>query len=181
MWEVTLGQLQDAAATYGRRITMLHERESFSHFRQDGPIPILDILKFHGIDDAIWATRCVPCHERDLRLFAVWMARQIQHLMPDARSLAALNIAERFANGLATESELTDARCDAWVAQGDIDRAGIGWEISAAANAAGRVAIRVACDAARDVGMLARYAAPHNVVAQKEMFIKMCQGEAPWQ
>jgi hypothetical protein len=48
--------------------------------------------------------------EKELRLFAVWCARQVQHLMKDKRSLDALDVAERYAYGNATEGELAAAR-----------------------------------------------------------------------
>ena len=54
--------------------------------------------------------------EKQLRLFAVWCARQVQHLMRDKRSLDALDVAERFAYGNATEGELAAARAAALAA-----------------------------------------------------------------
>jgi hypothetical protein len=53
--------------------------------------------------------------EKELRLFAVWCARQVQHLITDRRSIDALDIAERFANGRATMQDLAAARAAAWV------------------------------------------------------------------
>ena len=47
--------------------------------------------------------------EKELRLFAVWCARQVQHLMKDKRSLDALDVAERFALGKASVEELRAA------------------------------------------------------------------------
>lgn len=44
-----------------------------------------------------------------LRLFSVWCARRVQHLITDERSLRALNVAERYANGEATREELYNA------------------------------------------------------------------------
>jgi len=49
----------------------------------------------------------------------VWCARQVQHLMTDKRSLDAIDVAERFANGLATENELDIAWAAARAAAGD--------------------------------------------------------------
>ena len=46
--------------------------------------------------------------------------RRVQHLMPDPRSIAALDVAERHANGMATDDDLSaavDAAVDAaWAA-----------------------------------------------------------------
>lgn len=90
-------------------------------------------------DWLVWiATRPGVLDDRTLRLFAVWTARQVQHLMTDPRSIAALDVAERHANGQATDEELDSARGAAWAAA---------W---AAAGAAARDAALVAAgDAAR--------------------------------
>ena len=82
----------------------------------DEPLSLLTILDSNGIDDALWCLRAVEGHDREIRLFAVWCARQAQHLLTDQRSLDALDVAERYANGEATEDELVAARDDAWAA-----------------------------------------------------------------
>jgi hypothetical protein len=50
-----------------------------------------------------------------MRLFAVDCARSVQQFMTDKLSLDALDVAERFANGLATQTELAAADA-AWAA-----------------------------------------------------------------
>ena len=82
----------------------------------DEPLDILTILESNGLDDALWCLRAVSGHDRDMRLYAVWCARQVQHLMTDARSISALDVAERHAKGLATDDELAAARAAAWQA-----------------------------------------------------------------
>ena len=68
----------------------------------------------------LWiATRRGVLTDRELRLFAVWSARQVQNLMQDARSVAALDVAERHASGEATDAELAAARDAAWAAARD--------------------------------------------------------------
>ena len=60
---------------------------------------------------AIWTfTREGVTNDRDLRLFAVKCARRVEHLMDDERSRKALDVAERYANGEATDAELDAAR-----------------------------------------------------------------------
>ena len=54
-------------------------------------------------------------NENTLRLFACWCVRQVWHLLTDERSRRAVEVAELFANGKATQEEL-DA---AWDAAGD--------------------------------------------------------------
>ena len=143
-FSVTISDLRKASACingYNKVVRMLQGkpfgeddrvRERYIRFAHKEPVPLLSILKSNGLDDALWALRCVHSVDRDARLFAVWCARQVQHLMPNPRGLAALGVAERFANGMATENDLAAARA-----------------------------------AALD--------------AQKAMFIRMCNGTAPWQ
>ena len=111
---------------------------------------ILDLMQHPDIPakDKIWAfTREGITDDKTLRLFAVGCARMVQHLMTDQRSIDALDVAERYANGNATEDELYAARAAAsdaaryvaWV---------VAWEAAwAAAIAAARAA---ANDAAND-------------------------------
>ena len=82
----------------------------------DEPIALVTILESNGLDDAIWCLRAVQGHEREMRLFAVACARRVQNLMTDPRSLAALDVAERFAHAEATHVELHAARAAAWAA-----------------------------------------------------------------
>lgn len=84
----------------------------------DEPLAITTILDSNGLDDALWCLRAVTGHDREIRLYAVWCARQVQHLMTDERSIAALDVAERHADGEATNEELAAARDAAWAAGG---------------------------------------------------------------
>ncbi|CAJ2903058.1 putative bacteriophage protein [Burkholderia pseudomallei] len=181
------------------------DRNSYIRFKHDAEIPLLDILKSNGFDDALWTFRCISNADRDLRLFAVWCARQVEHLMQDQRSKDALNVAERFANGEATDEErdaARDAAWDAWAAARDAtwDAA---WDAArdaarAAARAAAWDARAAARDAARDATWDAAWDAARDAAwdaardaawdawdaardAQKEMFERMCLGTAPWQ
>jgi hypothetical protein len=102
-------------------------------------------------DWLVWiATRRGVLDERTLRLFAVWCARQVQHLMTDPRSVAALDVAERHANRQATDEDLraawVAARAAAWVAAGVA-----AWDAArvAAGAAAGDATWDAAWDAAR--------------------------------
>ena len=75
----------------------------------DEPLPFSVILESNGLDDALLCCRAEPQYAREWRLFAVWCARQVQHLMTDRRSIDALDVAERYANGHATDAELETA------------------------------------------------------------------------
>jgi hypothetical protein len=76
----------------------------------DEPLALLTILNSNGLDDTLWCFRAVDGYEKEQRLFAVWCARQVQHLMTDSRFIAAIDVAERYANGTATKAELKAAR-----------------------------------------------------------------------
>jgi hypothetical protein len=80
----------------------------------DEAVPFEVILDSNGLDDALWCLRSTPEYAKEARLFAVWGARQVQHLMTDPRSIAAIDTAEKYANGGATSDELDAARTAAW-------------------------------------------------------------------
>jgi hypothetical protein len=80
-------------------------------------LPIKDwVQKYRNVvpaKDIIWLLlRKEFLSEKDLRLFAVWCAREALKLVenPDERSVNACNVAERYANGEATKEELFAAR-----------------------------------------------------------------------
>ena len=85
----------------------------------DEELEILTILNSNGLEDALWCLRAVEGYDKEMRLFAVWCARQVQHLMKDERSIKAIDVAERYANGEATIEELDAASSDAWDAASD--------------------------------------------------------------
>jgi len=104
----------------------------------DEILPYSVIVDSNGIDDALWCCRAEPEQHKAWRLYAVWCAKQVKHLMADKRSIDAIDIAERHANGQATDDELAAARDAAWDAA------------RAAARVAARAAARAAAwDAAR--------------------------------
>jgi hypothetical protein len=84
----------------------------------DEPLAMTAILDSNSLSDALWCLRAEPQHASIWRLLAVHYARQVQHQMTDPRSLAALDVAERHAHGLATDAELAAARAAAWAAAG---------------------------------------------------------------
>ena len=95
----------------------------------DEPLALSTILDSNGLDTALWCLRGVDGHQREMRLYSVWSARQMQHLMTDSRSLAALDVAERHAYGQATNDELEAARNAAWDAAKNAT-----WDVAACAT-----------------------------------------------
>ncbi len=118
----------------------------------DEPLSLLTVLDSNGLDDTLWCFRAVDGFDKEKRLFAVWCARQVQHLLTDPRSLVALDVAERFALGAATLAELAAARSAAEDAAWDAAR-------SAAEDAAWDAARSAARSAAWDAAWAAAWAA----------------------
>jgi hypothetical protein len=120
------------------------ERVNAGFLPEDWTGTALNILAVTAIpaEDRLWVVlRAGWIDDRRLRLFAVWCARQALALIanPDPRSVAACDVAERYANGQATDDELSAAWAAAWAAAWDA-----AWD---AARAAARAA---AWDAAGD-------------------------------
>lgn len=111
----------------------------------DEPLPLVTILDSNGMEDALWALRTITGEDARIRRYAVWCARQVQHLMTDPRSVDALDVAERHADGLATDDELQAANraawkvpdASAWTAAGAAARAAIWVTVPLAWMAAG--------------------------------------------
>lgn len=138
----------------------------------DEPLSIIQILESNGLDDAVWCLRAVGGHDKEIRLYAVWCARQVQHLMTDKRSIAALDVAERFANGMATQDELDAARD----AARDAAWAAMDAALDAALDAAWDAARSAAWDAARDAARSAARAAVWDAAspAQEAELRRLC-------
>jgi len=151
----------------------------------DEPLPFSVILESNGLDDALWCCRASPEYDREWRLFAVWCTRQVQHLMTDQRSIDALDVAERFANGEATQEELAAAWAAARDAASDA-ASNAAWAAAsdAAWDAAGAAAGAAARDAARDAASDAASDAARDAArdAQKEVFLWIVSGGlAEWE
>lgn len=125
----------------------------------DEPLPLVTILDSNGMEDALWALRTVTGEDARIRRYAVWCARQVQHLMADSRSVDALDVAERYADGLATDDELQTAGlaawkvsdASAWTAAGAAARVAIWVSVPLVAwTAAGTAASEAAIAARRD-------------------------------
>ena len=128
-------------------------------------------------DWIIWiATQKGVLSDRELRLFAVWSARQVQHFMKDPRSVFALDVAEKYTNGQASAEELTAAkdaaRDAAWDAVWDSAR-------DAARDAAKDAAWDAARDAAKDAAWDAASASA-RAVARAEARDAARDAQAKW-
>ena len=145
---------------------------------------LAELLKREDIPvrDRIWlATRRGVMTEKCQRLFAVGCARRALARIknPDPRSLAACDVAERFANGEATADELQTARSDAdaaayaYAAAADA-YAAAAYAAAAYAAAADAAAAAAAADAAADAYAYAAhaYAYAYAYAAEREQQIR---------
>jgi hypothetical protein len=114
----------------------------------DEPLALVTILDSNGLDGALWCLRACDDIEKEARLYAVWCARQVQHLLTDPRSLTVLDVAERYAEGEATDKELIAAWAAAWSAAVDAAKAAAWAAAWAAAEDAARAAAWAAAGAA---------------------------------
>lgn len=91
----------------------------------DDPLPYTEIVEALGILCALYFCTAEPEHERHWRRFAVWCARQVEHLIKSPECAAALDVADRFTRGEASRQDLDAASAAAWrTAYDGEDRAG---------------------------------------------------------
>ena len=141
----------------------------------DEPLSVATILKINGLGDALWCCRVEPQYAREWRLLSVAFARRVQHLNPDPRVKSAIDVAERYANGDATDEELTAARDAARdAADAARDAAWIAADAAVAAAwtaawiAARAAAYAAAWTAARNAAYAAAVAAARNAARDAE-------------
>lgn len=147
----------------------------------DEPITFAQIVEAVGLEDALWCCRAEPQHSREWRLFAVWCARQVQHLMTDPRSVKALDVAEKYAAGEATDEQLDAARDAARVSVDDArwSAARAVAEVAALAVAPDWAAASAAAAAASTAVVAAAWAAAGNAAvcpakaAQRDAFLQL--------
>jgi len=151
----------------------------------DEPLPLVTVLDSNGLDFALWCCRCLPEYHRLWRLFAVYCVRRVQHLMTDPRSVAVIDVAEKYANGQATKQELAAAAAAAAAAAvtaSAVLAADAAYFASAAFVSSSCVATYAAdaAAAAADAAAAAADAADAERVAQSDAFrLLITTGELP--
>jgi hypothetical protein len=124
---------------------------------------------------------------RELRRFACWCVRNtplhdgrvVWDLLTDERSRAAVEVAERYADGLATDDELLSAVESAWVA---VESAGVAaesaaWCSLASPSVAAVLAALAARKAVRSVARAATRVARSAQNAQLEIILSALGGD----
>ena len=128
----------------------------------DEPLPLLQILESNGLFDALWCLKAVPGFEREKRLLAVAFVEEVVHLITDPRSLSAIDVARRYANGQATEQELHNAYDQAVFACSERGSCNTWIDINAERQVRG--ALRAALSTARtDASVAAFNSASHSL------------------
>jgi hypothetical protein len=165
---ITLQKIKDAGpCTNGWATVLKSKGGTKADFAAE--FPLTDVIESNRLDDVLWCLRCLPEHNRIWRKYAVWCARQVEHLMTDQRSKNALDVADRHADGLATDDELAASWAAAWEAAWEAAGAAAGAAAGEAAWAAAGAAARVAAGAAARVAPAAWAAAREAArVAQKQ-------------
>lgn len=148
----------------------------------DEPLPLATILAANGIDDALWCLRALPDEYAPMcRRMAVEFARAVEHLITDERGLAAISVAARHAEGLASDAELAAAGDVAWDVAWDAARAVRAVRaVKVAARVAWAVAIGDAAGAAKATAAFA--VAATGAVAQAEqsaVFLRYVHASTP--
>ena len=91
----------------------------------DEPFPFAKILEINGLDRALWCCPAEPQYNREWRLLLVAYVKRDEHRITDPERKNMLDVAERYANGKATEKEMSAAwdrdaiRDTAWIAARD--------------------------------------------------------------
>jgi hypothetical protein len=141
------------------------------NYGKDTPITLLQIIDANGIEDTLWAFRavadeCSQAMDELSRRFACRCVRETRiddertcwDLLGDDRSRTAVEVAERFAAGEATDDELTATKDEAWAASRDaVGDADAAW--AAARAAAWAISRNPALDAAWASAWAAAWAA----------------------
>ncbi len=111
MITTTLRKLQDAGLSDGLEALFEHFGKSDP---DDEPFPLGVILEVLGLDYALWACSVEAQYDKEWRLFAVWCARRVEHLIDTQEDRHLLDQAERYALGLIGEGDLHMAKVAAW-------------------------------------------------------------------
>lgn len=74
------------------------------------------ILESNGLEDSLWCLRALKDNDKEIRLFAVWCARQVEHLDKSGVSERTNDMTERFTNSEATQEEWAAASAAVWAA-----------------------------------------------------------------
>ncbi len=142
------------------------------------PVSLRTVYEVNGVDSAIWALRAIDGYDREIRLFAIWCARRVLHLVDDVRCTYVMEVAESFAEGRASTIELDKADEAGEAATLDADGNLAIFAISGVADASAYTAAR--CAAAYSTRALSG-AASREVVRESGVDLARAEGSAEYE
>ena len=155
MLHTTYNLAKEARVCTSSLAKMVEYKGGVKKWGADTPVPLGEVLKVCGLDDALWCLRAIiePA-DKEIRLFACDCAERVLPIFEkaypkDKRPRQAIEVSRRFALGQATKEELEAA----WeAARATLAAAGTAWEAArvAAWEAARAAALEAARVAARE-------------------------------
>jgi hypothetical protein len=103
---ITLNKIRAGSPCVGgwQKVLKAHE-----HLGMDTEFPLSSVLESNGLKDTLLCFEVLPEYIEIPKRFAIWCARDVQHLMEDECGVNAINVAERYLDGNATWEELRAA------------------------------------------------------------------------
>jgi hypothetical protein len=132
----------------------------------DEELSLLTIFESNGLNDALWALKCVEGQDKEIRLMACDFAESVVHLANDERCVNAIKVSRDYGNGLASKGELTAASAAASAA------AMAAMDAAMAASAAAMAAASAAAMAAMDAAMAAMDAEQEKQIEIFKKYVK---------
>ena len=87
-------------------------REANKHRDIDDMFPMSSILESNGLEDTLWALRCLPIESQLWRRFSWWCASSVVRLSSDRYTQDILDTVDRYIKGEATNAQLIMAYRD---------------------------------------------------------------------
>ena len=193
MYTVTIWQLRACLPLYSyNEIVCMAQGMQFSELYtrymecdETIKVNIADICNKINMHVAIDAMAAAGCYNRDLRMFGIWCAEQVQHLAPQSIYTDCIDAAKKYANGESSLGEMLYIRYKASqrpftplnentyrAASIALNVCGKHYRLAASQAAAGMINILISDD-------MSKYKSAN--ASQAEMFTKMCNGIAHWQ
>jgi hypothetical protein len=83
--------------------------KAHKYLGMDTEFPLSSVLYSNNLYDTLWCFYVLPEHIEIPKRFALWCARDVQHLITDEICINVLDVAERYLDGNATGEELEAA------------------------------------------------------------------------
>ena len=186
MFTVTLKELRRAGACYSgynKVVCNLKEieytpKDRYMSFAHTGDISLIEIIKTNGLIDAIWALNILKDKQYDISLYSLWCVRQLQHLMTTSDASNLNDIEKHIKHKVDSDVRIRALNET------------INHEL-ALQKKISRVVYTLACDESTInlligdlISVLREMNSEESEVIKAnmtDMYIKMCNNNAPWQ